>query len=202
MGEIFKESKSYLSHIQIYIWISLAIFLLSAVAGFYASQYYLQEIQSYLDEAEIFFSSMQSPTLWGTFLMILQNNVEAMLLIVFLGVFVGFFSFAFLIANGFIVGVFAHLFYMQNMLLLFFVGIFPHGIVEIPCMLFSAAIGFRIGKTVIDKIFYKKTSLTAELSEGIKFAVTIIVPALVLAALIETYITPLFIALVQTGPEV
>lgn len=196
---IIQEAKAYLYRIRKYFWVSLAIFLLSAVAGFYVSQYYPQEIKAYLVEVEAFFSSKQSPTLWGTFLMILQNNVEAMLMIVFLGIFVGFFSFTFLVANGFLIGVFANLFYAQGLLPLFFVGILPHGIIEIPCMLFSAGIGFRIGNAVIRKMFRKKESLTLELSEGLKFTVMIIVPALVLAALIETYITPFVITLAQTG---
>lgn len=199
MIAIIKEDKTYLYRIRKYVWISLAIFILSIFAGFFVAQNYPQEIQSYLEEAQAFFSSMQSPTLWGTFLMILQNNVEAMLLIVALGIFAGFFSLTFLLANGFILGVFAYLFYMKGLFILFIMGIVPHGIIEIPCMLFSAAIGFQLGKTVVRKIFRKKESLTMELSEGIKFAVTIIVPALVVAALIETYVTPYFITLAQTG---
>ena len=199
MIAIIKEDKAYLYRIRKYVWISLAIFILSIAAGFFVAQNYPQEIQTYLEEAQAFFSSMQSPTPWGTFLMILQNNVEAMLLIVALGIFAGFFSLTFILANGFILGVFAYLFYAKGLLLLFIVGIIPHGVIEIPCMLFSAAIGFQIGKTVVRKIFRKKESLMMELSEGIKFAVTIIVPALVVAALIETYITPYSIALGQIG---
>lgn len=199
MIAIIKEDKAYLYRIRKYIRISLAIFILSIFAGFFVAQNYPQEIQAYLEEAQAFFSSIQSPTLWGTFLMILQNNVEAMLLIVALGIFVGFFSFTFLLANGFILGVFAYLFYAKGLLLLFIMGIIPHGIIEIPCMLFSAAIGFQIGKTVVRKIFRKKESLVMELSEGIKFTVTIIVPALVVAAFIETYITSYLITLTQAG---
>ena len=199
MNKTIQESKSYVYRIRKYIWISLAIFLLSCAAGFYVAQNYPQEIQTYLEEAKAFFTSMQSPTLWGTFLMILQNNVEAMLLVVFMGIFAGLFSLTFLFANGFMLGVFASLLYAQGMLPLFFLGTIPHGIVEIPCMLLSAAIGFQIGGAVIKKIFLKRVGLTAEFSEGIKFAVIIIVPALALAALIETYITPFFIALTQNS---
>jgi uncharacterized membrane protein SpoIIM required for sporulation len=197
---------------------------------------------------------MDHSTPWQTFLAIFKNNTEAMLLIVGLGVFAGIASLTFLVTNGFMLGVIAFLFISKGSALVFFSGIVPHGIIEIPCMLFSAAIGFRIGRTVILKIFpfvagliafisvsivlsllfysgiiphgieniynifsaiigiiigfeigkmatskvsWGSVSLTHEISEGIKFAITIIIPLLLVAALIETYITPLFIALAQ-----
>lgn len=199
MMKIIKESKAYLYHIRKYIWFSLVVFVLAALAGFYIAQFYPDQIRAYLAEAEEFFASMQSPTLWGTFLMIMQNNIETMLMVVFMGLFLGIFSLTFLFANGIILGVFAYIFYSQGASLIFFFGIAPHGIIEIPCMLFSAAIGLKIGKTVIGKIFRKKESLTAEVASGLRFAALIIVPSLVVAAFIETYITPFFIVLVQSG---
>ncbi len=199
MVEIINEAKIYLYRIRKYVWISLVLFVAAVLAGFWAAGKYPQEMEAYLEEMQVFFSSIESPTAWGVFLNILGNNVEAMLMVVLLGIFAGVFSLTFLLANGFVVGVFLYLYYIQGLLPLFVMGILPHGIFEIPAMLISAAIGFRIGATVVRKIFRKKESLTYELAEGIRFTVLYIIPALILAAFIEAYITPYFIALAENG---
>lgn len=199
MAKIINDAKTYVYRIRKCIWASLLLFIVAVGAGFWTTQHYPQEMGAYLEEVQAFFSSMQSPSPWGTFLLIFQNNTEAMLTVVLLGVFAGLFSLTFLLMNGFVVGVFLYLYYLQGMLPVFILGIVPHGIVEIPAMLISAAIGFRIGVAVIRKIFRQKESLTYELAEGIKFTVLFIIPALALAALIETYITPYFIALAEDG---
>ncbi|MFA7169271.1 MAG: stage II sporulation protein M [Candidatus Paceibacterota bacterium] len=195
--EIIKESKTYLYHIRKYVWFSLALFIFSSLSGYYIAQNHPDKIADYLAEIEAFFESMAEPTAWETFMAIFQNNVEAMLLVVGMGIFAGFFSLTFLLVNGFMVGIFAHLFVSQGLGLIFLFGVIPHGVIEIPCLLFSAAIGFRIGETAIGKIFQRKQSLILETSEGIKFAITAIIPLLFIAALIEAYITPLFITLAQ-----
>jgi len=193
------EARAYLRRIRKYIRISLAIFVISIFAGFLATGNYSNEMQAYLEEMQAFFASMQSPTSWGTFLMIFRNNAEAMLMGVLMGVFAGIFSLTFLIANGFVIGVFIYLYYINGLLPVLVMGVMPHGIIEIPAMLLSAAIGFRIGATTVGKIFRRKGSLVYELGEGMKYAVLLIVPALMVAAFIEAYLTPYFIALVDRG---
>lgn len=195
--DTIKDSKSYLLQTQKYVWISLAIFLLAAFSGYYFAQHFPNETAAYFEEMKKFFSSINQESQWQTFLSIFKNNVDAMLIVVAMGIFIGIFSLTFLLTNGFLIGMVAFLFTSQNSWLVFASGILPHGIIEIPCMLFSAAIGFRIGKTATQKLFGQNVSLTKEVALGMKFAVTAVVPLLFLAALIETYITPYFIALAQ-----
>ncbi len=199
MEQIINEAKAYLHRIGKYIRMSLILFAAAVFFGFWAAQNYPEEIGSYLEEMQSFFASMESPTSWGIFINILGNNVEAMLTVVLLGIFAGLFSFTFLLANGFVVGVFLYLYDVQGLLPVFVMGILPHGIFEIPAMLFSAAIGLRIGATAVKKLFRKKESLTRELAEGIKFTVLCTIPVLALAAFIEAYATPYFIAWAESG---
>jgi stage II sporulation protein M len=197
LKKTIQESKSYLFQIQKYVWISLAIFLVAAFSGYYFAQHFPSETAAYFEEMKKFFSSINQESPWQTFLSIFKNNVDAMLIVVAMGIFAGLFSLTFLLTNGFLIGMVAFLFTSQSSWLVLASGILPHGIIEIPRMLFSAAIGFRIGKTAIQKLLRKNVSLTREVARGIKFAVTVIVPLLFLAALIEAYITPYFIALAQ-----
>lgn len=194
---IIKEAKEYLHYINKDTWFSFFIFVISAVAGFYFTLYFPEETRQYLQELETFFDSISQQTDWETFLAIFQNNAEAMLTVIGFGIFAGIFSVTFLITNGFMTGVIASLFSAENSLLIFIAGILPHGIIELPCMFFAAAIGFKIGKTAIKRLVGKKVSLTKELADGLKFAILIILPLLLVAAFIETYITPFFITLAQ-----
>jgi stage II sporulation protein M len=171
--------------------------LLSFVSGYLFAQNFPKEAAGYLQQIKTFFDSINQTTPWQTFLSIFQNNVDAMLMVVALGIFVGFFSLTFLSVNGFMLGVVAQVFLVRGSLLVFALGIIPHGLIEIPCMIISASIGFKIGMTSLRKLFHKKVSLTNEIAEGVKFAATVIVPFLALAAFIETYITPYFIVLAQ-----
>ena len=202
MAELIKESKAYIYRIRKYIWGSFAIFILAAAGGAYFAHNFPEETAEYLRELEEFFNSMDTPTQWQTFLSILQNNAEVMFMTIGLGLIAGLFPLFFLLTNGFIIGVMGYIFFAQGLGLVFMLGILPHGILELPAMFFSAAIGFKLGKSVLGKLFGSKSSIIYEMSEGIKFAVTVILPFLIMAAFIESYITPYFIALAQFFLEV
>ena len=84
---------------------------------------------------------------------------------------------------------------------LFFCGILPHGIFELPAIFYSASIGtlmcFEFSKKIIRK--HVAQAQTNSLSffnivrEAARSYVFVIVPLLVLASLIETYITPFIV---------
>jgi len=71
----------------------------------------------------------------------------------------------------------------------FFTGIFPHGVIEIPVLIFCGAIGIRIAVSLFKKIFRKKSDIKKELIQGLNFFFKILIPLLFLASLIEVFIT-------------
>ncbi|MGB1285618.1 MAG: stage II sporulation protein M [Aggregatilineales bacterium] len=76
-------------------------------------------------------------------------------------------------------------------LTLFFAGLLPHGIVEIPVIIIATAAMFRLG-AIITKPPAGKTvghALTVTLADGIKVTLGLIIPGLIIAALIEVYVT-------------
>lgn len=83
-------------------------------------------------------------------------------------------------ANGFYAG-----------LMTFILGILPHGIFELPAFFFSAGAGVELCRAVNRKITNKETDVTIKdaFLGGLKAFVTIVVPLLLIAALIETYLT-------------
>jgi len=185
-----EESIGYLYEIRRQIWFSVYVFFLATFGGYYFAQNFPVETQEYLNEINEFFDSMEDETVFQMFTSIFENNAIAMLRVIAFGIFAGVFSIFFLLSNGFILGLMSQVLTQQISWTLLFFGILPHGIIELPCMFISAAIGLSIGKTALKKLFGRKADLTAELAHGLEFSVTVIIPLLLLAAFIEAYITP------------
>lgn len=74
-------------------------------------------------------------------------------------------------------------------------GILPHGILEIPAVLISFAFGFLICRKITNLVMGKEKS--SQFKEAvvsfIKVYALIIVPVLLIAALIEAYVTPVLL---------
>ena len=82
-------------------------------------------------------------------------------------------------------------------LLYFLAGVVPHGVIELPTVLMSIGIGFRLGYLLALTFFGEKVNLAQEIRIAIHFLVRWITPLLFLAAAIETFITPIVISVVK-----
>jgi stage II sporulation protein M len=173
------------------------VFSGAVLLGYGYTQSFPGETARYMEEIRSYFGGIDQSSSWQTFLSILQNNVDAMALVVALGVFAGLLPFFFLAVNGLLIGLVAGYVFTRVSPLVFLAGILPHGWLELPSMIFAAAIGLRIGETALKKLLGRKAEVTAETAQGIRFAVLVILPLLVGAAFIEAFITPAFIALAQ-----
>jgi stage II sporulation protein M len=69
-------------------------------------------------------------------------------------------------------------------------GILPHGIIEIPAFLFSAALGIAVGRQVFKFLMREESSARIHLAYALNFFYKWIIPALLLASIIEVFITP------------
>lgn len=76
---------------------------------------------------------------------------------------------------------------------LFCLGILPHGILEIPALLLSGALGLYLGYKFIENPTYKVKYHLRHLAFVLTFYHRHIVPLIFLAAFLEVYITPIFI---------
>lgn len=94
--------------------------------------------------------------------------------------------------NGATLGLFAG-YYVHNGISLwaYLVGVLPHGIFEIPALILSAALGLYLCKTVTAALREKKKgAVSAAVTRCGQILVYWILPLLILAAVIETYVTP------------
>ncbi|TYP54968.1 stage II sporulation protein M [Thermosediminibacter litoriperuensis] len=124
--------------------------------------------------------------------LIFQNNLRALLVMVFGGVAFGLVPLFAVLFNGFVVGLILALnFYSGQSLSFFLAALLPHGILELPAILVGAAFGFKIGFELFSPRGKTRfEALKENLKEGV-LALGILIPVLFLAALIEAVITPL-----------
>jgi stage II sporulation protein M len=122
---------------------------------------------------------------------IFMNNARNSLLALVLGVLFGIVPLLVITVNGLIIGMVSEIFAGQKGIPFLLAAILPHGIIELPMILISAAIGLRLGHVMYLYIKGKGTNLKHEFKNAILFYFTRIAPLLLVAAIIETFVTPL-----------
>ena len=124
-------------------------------------------------------------------LALFTNNLRAMVL----GVLYGFIPFLYLPAlalgvNAAILGMLASL--IDGQWLLLAAGILPHGIFELPALFLSLAAGLCLCKNI--NVYIRKNEkgvMKPLLLNILRVVVLLVLPLLVIAAVMETYVTPL-----------
>jgi len=188
-GKYKKEAREYLYSLKSYILFSSFILAISASLGYAVAQNYPAETQTIIEEIKKMFLFKEETTQWELFFFILENNITKLFVILPLGIFAGLIPFFSVFSNGFILGVFAQVVSQETSWPFFILGIMPHGIIEIPVLILSSAIGMRIGKVAVYRLFSKKESLREEFAKALKFFILVLIPLLFIAAFIETFIT-------------
>lgn len=130
---------------------------------------------------------------------LLMNNWRAMLI----SAAYGFIPFLFLpvislVTNGVLLGMLAALFTAQGMSpLVYLAGILPHGIFEIPALVFSIACGIHLCRNMCRLVTSHpgRTPLPAVLEDLLRVLVMIVAPLTVAAAFVECYVTPVIMGL-------
>jgi len=189
------EIKEYIKSLKNYILFSSFVFLFAVLIGYLFAQNFPEETQQIIEELKSFFSGSEEMTNWQMFLFIFENNVIKLFTVILLGIFAGLIPLLSLWGNGMILGIFAQIVSNELSWSFLALGILPHGIIEIPVLILSAAIGIRIGKLAIWRIFGRHRNFRKEFTKAIKFYIVVLVPLLFIAALIEAFITPVLLGI-------
>jgi stage II sporulation protein M len=129
-------------------------------------------------------------------LLIFINNTIAMFIAILFGIVLGIVPLLVLVLNGFIIGTIVRLLLVENGLPFIIAGLVPHGIIEIPLLLLSTSIGIRIGHEVLRALAGKPSDIKGVFIKGMKLFFYWMIPLIFVAALIETFITPVIMYLV------
>ncbi|MDW7732645.1 MAG: stage II sporulation protein M [Methanolobus sp.] len=189
--------RAYIGELKPYIIASTSLFVLSMIVGYIAYGLIPEYSADSLSGLEELAEMLQNLSAFEIMLFIFFNNALKMLASVLLGPIFGIVPFAFLLLNGFVLGVFVHLQIVENGALFIIAGLTPHGIIEIPMLLISSAIGLKLGYEVFKIILGKPANLKDEFIKGMQLFLYVLLPLIFIAALIETFITPLVIFLVS-----
>jgi stage II sporulation protein M len=190
-----KDDLAYLRSIRVYIVLSVMIFALTAVMGYFAAGLNSEMAASMLQELEMLKWIMDQPPVMIMIIIFLKNFM-ACVMSVLLGLGLGLLPLLVVVTNGFMLGVVSYNVIQKAGPLYLLAGILPHGIIELPVVLVSIAVGFRLGYLVALSIFGEKADIVKETKMAVHLLIYRIMPLLLLAAFIETFITPQAISVV------
>jgi stage II sporulation protein M len=127
------------------------------------------------------------------FLFIFFNNTIKTLLVMLLGMFFGVIPILFLMINGYILGIIAAVKINQGVVKII-AGLLPHGIFELAGIFIACGYGLWLGYKFWRLVRYNESFKQYFIESLINF-VKIVLPLLLVAALIETFVTAQIIKL-------
>ena len=163
-----------------YVVFALGVFALLFLVGFLFPVFFREEIFAFIAELTAMLEEKGTLELiW----MIFFNNLKAGFFAMVLGIGVGLFPLFAVVVNGYLLG-----FVAREAVNITGIGVLwqlaPHGIFELPAIIFSIGIGFKIGVSVFggrgvgDRLRYN-------FREAMRFFVFVVIPLLVIAGIIE-----------------
>ncbi|GAA3411882.1 stage II sporulation protein M [Paenibacillus hodogayensis] len=195
----------HLKGMQKYMIAATLVFIAGVVLGYADSGQFEAILQGQLEGLQKLardIAEKEHSMIW-LFGYILLNNTIKSVLIVFAGVFFGVLPLFFLLINGMVIGYLAQLQAEAGHLGLFLKGIIPHGILEIPAVILACAYGIKLGAIMGKGLLGAgsgrgRAAFVAELQHFMRVAlplIALLVVSLLVAAIIESFITPLIMKL-------
>jgi len=173
---------------KIYISIITALFLASAAAGYFVALKNQDGARVIVEQISQAFSFAKTWNSFSIFLFIFLNNAAKALVVLILGILFGLVPLIFVFVNGFAIGIVAFVALQKIGAAKVFLGLVPHGILELPAILLAAGYGMWLGS-----VFYRSLKYGEPFKENLLLALgkylKVILPLLFLAAIIEAYLT-------------
>lgn len=175
-----------------YVAFSAALFAVGVVAGGLLAD--VVSLGALFGSYGQFGETVPEPTVG----LLLVNNTVVLLLLVASGLTLGLVTVAILVFNGFVVGYVGTLAAREGGLGVVVVGILPHGVVEIPAILFAAAVAFRFTHQVLAAALGRRSDVMTRRERREALAMVVLsllllpvaayIEANVTAALLERYV--------------
>jgi len=180
--------KEYIFSLRRFILVAFLVFVFAIILGYFSAQSSSEEAKIILGELwETLEPIIEMPP-FGQFLIVFLNNSFTIFLVIILGLIFGIFPFLVLFSNGLILGLVAYFTQAGGDWTTTLTLVLPHGIIEIPAVILACAIGFKLGKVILEKILKKEVSIKAELNTALNFLLRFLFPALAVAAAIEVFL--------------
>jgi stage II sporulation protein M len=174
-----------------YIATATLLFIMSLIWGLRISPVIGDELLGELSQSLMPLQSLPSIVL---FVVIFLNNAIKSLLAIVSGILIGIPSVFFLCFNGLTIGAIVSILQPDMGIGLIIASLAPHGIIEIPALIFATALGTMIGFESLKYLIGRKSNVKLQLRQSLIIYARWILIALFVAALIEAFITPLLVA--------
>jgi stage II sporulation protein M len=179
----------YVWELRLYILAAMAIFVAFYALGYLVAVSVPEVSDTFMSSFKEEVSPLKELSPVGLMLGIFANNAVKCLLVIILGVAFGIVPAFFMLANGLVLGIVIGVTMARTSLLYVLVGVVPHGLIELPMVFISAAIGLKLGVAALRALFGKKDGLLDKIVEGLLIYAVWIFPLLFLAAFVETFVT-------------
>jgi stage II sporulation protein M len=185
--------RAYLTRLMPYLGGSITLFFLGAGAGV-AIVYQVPELAEYFaDNLATFVTGFANMPPWRLAGAIFLNNSVKTLIALLLGALFGIVPVVFLFVNGAALGVALSLSIRTRGLWTSLASIAPHGVVELPAVFLGMSIGLMLGAQTLARLRGRSlTPIGTEIGLALRYFCTVIAPLLLLAALIEAFVTAAF----------
>jgi stage II sporulation protein M len=190
-----RDDLAYLRSISSFVALSVFIFALTSVMGYWTAALDPDIASKWMAELDALRWILEQPPLIIMIIIFLKNLLASATALL-LGLGLGLIPLLILTSNGFLLGVVAYSAVQKSGPIFLAAGIMPHGIFELPAVLVSISLGFRLGYLLALTLAREKADLSGETKTAIRFLWRYITPLLFLAAVIETFITPIAISVV------
>ena len=174
----------------------LFVFFASAALGYYHSLSNPPAAMAQVETLSKEFSFVKSLPLPAIFLLIFANNSIKAIISTVAGTFAGIFPVCFVAINGYIVGVVycvkgEQIGYFKALMYLL-----PHGVIEIPAILLACSYGSWLGVRFVKKVRGENVDFGKDFRRALRACLRNVIPLLFVAALVETFVTPVVVRLV------
>lgn len=166
------------------------IFVLSLVAGYAFSTSHVEESKEIVSSTFSGLQFVKGLKHYELFAFIFMNNSLKSFAAMILGIAFGIAPVIFVVLNGTIIGVVVGVISPEFGLYRTAMMLIPHGVLEIPAVLLSCSYGLEIGMHAWKRYRGEDIDLNRVLLEYIRRFAKLPLPVLLIAALIETYVTP------------
>ncbi len=185
-----QKDDEYLYSLRKYILVVIVVFTFFLIIGVLVSITNPEKSANYIELFKQTFGWITQLDPFQRMLEIFKNNAFNSLVALVLGIGFGFVPFFLIAVNGLFLGMVAEVSSTEKGILFVLAAVLPHGIIELPMVLLSAAIGLRLGYEMYRVLRGERTNLKQEFLQGLWFYMLRIAPLLFVAAFIESYVTP------------
>jgi stage II sporulation protein M len=194
--EIFESYKKILLSMKVLtgriVFVSL-LFFISALLGFFVANSNLAWTKEFVEALAENFVGLMGKSNSVLLFYIFINNLSVSLMLLLLFFLFGIAPILALLSNGLTIGILVAYSIDKIGLDNVFLAIAPHGIFEIPAFLIAATLSLHLSKKFFIFLRKQNSDFKQDFLFATKIMFLVVTPLLLIAAIIETFVTPLLL---------